>query len=41
MLKMWIVIVDKLKQGDSNTEILFFLANSQKLLTLIELIYEI
>lgn len=40
MVKMWVVIVDKLKQGDDNAEILHFIGNSPKMLTLIELIYE-
>lgn len=40
MLKMWIVIIDSLRKEEENKEILLFIANNQRLLDLIDLLYE-
>ena len=40
MVKMWIVVFDSLRKDDENNETLHFMANSQKILDLIDLIYE-
>lgn len=40
MLKMWIVLFDSLRREDENAETLCFMANSQKLMDLLDLIYE-
>lgn len=39
MIKMWIVIIDSLRREEENNEALYFMANSQKLLDLIDLLY--
>ena len=40
MVKMWIVVFDSLRKDDENNETLHLMANSQKILDLIDLIYE-
>lgn len=40
MLKMWIVIFDSLRREEENTETLCFMASSQKLMDLLDLVYE-
>jgi hypothetical protein len=40
MVKMWIVVFDSLRKDEENNETLYFMANSQKILDLIDLIYE-
>lgn len=37
---MWIVVFDSLRKDEENNETLYFMANSQKILDLIDLIYE-
>jgi hypothetical protein len=37
---MWIVIFDSMRREEENNESLYFMANSQKLLDFIDLIYE-
>jgi hypothetical protein len=41
MVKMWIVIIDKLRQSEESTELLVFMSNSPKILILIDLILEL
>jgi hypothetical protein len=40
MVKMWIVVFDSLRKDEENNETLYFMANSHKILDLIDLIYE-
>ena len=41
MLKMWIVIIDSLRNEEENKEILLFIANNQRLLDLLDLLYDL
>ena len=38
---MWEVVFDRFREGEQNREVALFMANSQKLLDVIDLIYEL
>ena len=40
MVKMWEVVFDRFREGDKNREKALFIANSRKLLDLIDMVYE-